>query len=180
MKPLVPLRRGRAAEPMVNSSLREVMSQFATGVTVLTTPGACGHGMTANAFTSVSLDPPLVLCCVARPARFHESVLCSRSFGVSMLSADQQDVAGYFADRRRPHGPIQFDVVDWAPGPHTGAPLLAGALAWLECGLVEVYDGGDHSIFVGKVLSSSRGPDRQALLFFGGGYHEVTPRARSA
>jgi flavin reductase len=155
----------RAADRMVESSLREVMSQFATGITVLTAGGVCGHGMTANAFTSVSLDPPLVLCCVARPARFHESVLCAGSFGVSFLAADQ----------RRPHGPVMFDAVDWVPGPHTGAPLMAGALAWLECRLDKVYDGGDHSIFLGKVLHSSRGPDRQALLFYGGGYHHVLP-----
>jgi flavin reductase len=169
------------ADQMVEGSLRDVMSQFATGITVLTAGGNCGHGMTANAFTSVSLDPPLVLCCVARPARFHESVLCSESFGVSFLASDQEQVSRYFADRKRPHGPAQFDAVDWVPGPHTGSPLLVGALAWLECRLAKVYDGGDHSIFLGKVVSASRGPNREALLFYGGGYHNVVaPPAKSA
>lgn len=177
VQPLVPPARRHDATPMVESPLRDVMSQFATGVTVLTAAGSCGHAMTANSFTSVSLDPPMVLCCVARPARFHESVLCSRTFGVSMLAADQQDLARYFADKRRPHGPAQFEAVDWVPGPRTGAPLLVGALAWVECSVVQVHDGGDHSIFLGRVLSSSRGPDRQALLFYGGGYHQVTPPA---
>src|SRR6266511_1971378 len=111
VQPLTPPARRQTADRMAESSLREVMSQFATGITVLTAAGDCGHGMTANAFTSVSLDPPLVLCCVARPARFHESVLCAGSFGVSFLAADQESVARYFADKRRPHGPTQFDVV---------------------------------------------------------------------
>lgn len=181
VQPLIPAARGHADDQMVEGPLRDVMSQFATGITVLTAGGTCGHGMTANAFTSVSLEPPLVLCCVARPARFHESVLCAGSFGVSFLAADQEPVARYFADRRRPHGPVQFEAVDCVPGPRTGAPLISGALAWLECRLAKVYDGGDHSIFLGKVLSASRGPDRQALLFYGGGYHQVVPpTAKSA
>jgi flavin reductase (DIM6/NTAB) family NADH-FMN oxidoreductase RutF len=174
-------RGGGAAAPMADSSLRDIMSRFATGVTVLSAPGTCGHAMTANAFTSVSLEPPMVLCCVARPARFHESVLCARSFGVSVLAADQQDLARYFADKRRPHGLAQFEAVDWVPGPRTGSPLLVGALAWLECSVVKVHAGGDHSIFVGRVVTSSRGTNRQALLFYGGGYHQVAPpQARSA
>ena len=181
VKPMIkPARRAADTAPMVDGALRDIMARFATGVTVLSAPGTCGHAMTANAFTSVSLDPPLVLCCVARPARFHESVLCARSFGVSVLAADQQDVAGYFADKRRPQGLAQFDAVDWVAGPHTGSPLLVGALAWLECSLVKVHDGGDHSIFVGQVLSSSRSADAKALLFYGGGYHHVTPPGLSA
>jgi flavin reductase (DIM6/NTAB) family NADH-FMN oxidoreductase RutF len=165
---------------MIPASLREVMSQFATGVTVLTAGGERGHGMTANAFSSVSLDPPLALCCVARPARIHEAILSTRGFGVSLLAADQQHLARYFADPTRPQGMAQFDAVEWAPGPHTGAPLLVGALAWLECGLTEVYHGGDHSIFLGTVMHSSRGAGREALLYFAGAYHQVAPPAKSA
>ena len=78
---LIPLPRDQRGG-MVSASLREVMSQFATGVTVLTAGGERGHGMTANAFSSVSLDPPLALCCVARPARIHEAILVARGFGV--------------------------------------------------------------------------------------------------
>jgi flavin reductase (DIM6/NTAB) family NADH-FMN oxidoreductase RutF len=176
---LIPFQREQRGE-MVPASLREVMSQFASGVTVLTAGGEHGHGMTANAFSSVSLDPPLALCCVARPARIHEAILSTRGFGVSLLAADQQHLARYFADRTRPKGMAQFDAVEWVPGPQTGAPLLVGALAWLECGLHEVYHGGDHSIFLGKVLTSSRGTDRDALLFFAGAYHQLTPQAKSA
>jgi flavin reductase (DIM6/NTAB) family NADH-FMN oxidoreductase RutF len=176
---LIPLPRDQRGA-MVSASLREVMSQFATGVTVLTAGGERGHGMTANAFSSVSLDPPLALCCVARPARIHEAILSTRSFGVSLLAADQQNVARYFADRTRPEGMAQFDAVDWVPGPQTGTPLIVGALAWLECGLREVYHGGDHSIFLGTVLTSSRGTDRNALLFFAGAYHQLVPAPRPA
>lgn len=175
-----PLRR---EPPVVTEGigLRDVMSQFATGITVITAGGEHAHGMTANAFTSVSLDPPLVLCCVGRNARIHEAILCARHFGVSVLGSDQEEQARYFANRNRPPGPAQFDLVDWLPGPNTGAPLLAGSLAWLECDLHQVYHGGDHSIFLGKVLAASRGSGRDALLFFGGGFHQVNPpEAKSA
>ncbi|MQS10763.1 flavin reductase family protein [Streptomyces kaniharaensis] len=149
------------------------MAGFATGVTVLTTGGGSVHGMTANSFSSVSLEPPMVLCCVARTAVMHQAITAVRSFAVSVLSAEQEHLARYFANRARPLGAAQFHDVDWRPGPFTGAPLLAGSLAWLECKLAEVYDGGDHSIFLGEVLSTDHAPDRRALLFYGGGFHRV-------
>ncbi|MBW4721821.1 flavin reductase family protein [Saccharothrix obliqua] len=150
------------------------MSRFATGIVVLTAGGEHSHGMTANAFSSVSLDPPQVLCCVTRTARMHRAITSAGCFAVSVLSAEQEATARYFAGGRRPDGATQFDAVDWAPGPCTGAPLLGGALAWLECELAEAHEGGDHTIFVGRVLGSNRGPDRSALLYFGGAYHRLT------
>lgn len=165
---------GQRHEPLSPSNaLREVMGQFATGVTVLTAAGDDGHGMTANAFTSVSLDPPMILCCVSRAARMHAAITSAQAFAVSVLGNDQQDVARYFADWRRPRGMAQFNEVDWTPGPHTGSPLLAGSIAWLECRLATVYEGGDHSIFLGEVLGSNRGADQPALLFYGGSYHDI-------
>ncbi|WP_133908054.1 flavin reductase family protein [Actinophytocola oryzae] len=155
------------------------MSNFATGITVLTAGGDHCHGMTANAFSSVSLEPPMVLCCIARTAQMHEAILRTRHFGVSVLSADQEDVARYFASRGRAMGLAQFDEVDWFPGPRSGAPLLVGSLAWLDCELAEVYHGGDHSIFVGTVLDAAR-RSGEALLFFGGGFHQGMPSPRSA
>ncbi|WP_020670851.1 flavin reductase family protein [Amycolatopsis nigrescens] len=166
--------------PSEQPGLREVMAQFATGVTVLTSAGDAAHGMTANAFSSVSIDPPMVLCCVSRAARMHASIVSAKSFAVSMLGADQRELARYFADWRRPGGLAQFDSVDWTAGPCTEAPLLTGALAWLECELRQVYEGGDHSIFLGEVVSASRGTGREALVFFGGGYHPVTSQVRGA
>jgi flavin reductase (DIM6/NTAB) family NADH-FMN oxidoreductase RutF len=129
------------------------------------------EGMTANAFTSVSLTPPLVLVCVKRAAAIHQTVLDCESFAVSVLSAQQEHVARHFANHSRPRGREIFDIVGWSPGPNTGAPVIDGALAWIECALAAAYDGGDHSIFLGSVLASSHGPARDALLFFGGGFH---------
>jgi flavin reductase (DIM6/NTAB) family NADH-FMN oxidoreductase RutF len=167
------------ADDLVSARLRDVMSRFATGVTVITVGGEQGGGMTANSFTSVSLAPPLVLCCVVRSARIHQAIPVTGSFGVSVLGADQEDVARYFANKKRPDGPSQFDPVDWFPGRHTGVPLIAGSLAWLECELTELYDGGDHSIFLGSVLDcGSR--SGQPLLFFGSGFYQGMPPALSA
>jgi flavin reductase (DIM6/NTAB) family NADH-FMN oxidoreductase RutF len=114
----------------------------------------------------------LVLVCVAHTARMHAAITTAGCFGVSMLGAGQVDVARYFADKRRPNGPAQFDAVDWVAGPRTGAPLLTGSLAWLECDLTDSYQGGDHSIFIGRVLSSCRGSGDRALVFYGGAFHQ--------
>jgi flavin reductase (DIM6/NTAB) family NADH-FMN oxidoreductase RutF len=156
-------------------ALRDVLGRFATGITVLTSAGEVAHGMTANSFSSVSLDPPLVLVCVSRGALMHQTIAANRTFAVSVLGADQEYIARYFANSERPAGLAQFDSVDWDPGPSTGAPLLANALAWLECELSEVYDGGDHSIFLGRVLGLGNGAEHRALLFYGGTYHQVLP-----
>jgi flavin reductase (DIM6/NTAB) family NADH-FMN oxidoreductase RutF len=179
-RPVAVLPTGREQET-ARRALRTVMAEFATGITVLTARGEqVTHGMTANAFTSVSLDPPMVLCCVARTARMHDAILDARNFGVSVLSVEQESVARYFATKGRPSGMDQFERVDWFPGRHTGVPLLVGSLAWLECELAEVYEGGDHSIVLGTVLSASRGGGRP-LLFLGGGFHHHgEPATRSA
>ena len=155
--------------------LRAVLGRFATGVTVLTAGGAGAHGMTANAFSSLSLEPPLLLCCVARAARLHDAVLSAQAFGVSVLGAEQTDVARHFADWRRPAGMAQFEQVPHRLGARTGSPLLTGALAWLECTLSDVHAGGDHSIFVGRVVACGHAESGSALAFFGGAYHTITP-----
>jgi flavin reductase (DIM6/NTAB) family NADH-FMN oxidoreductase RutF len=121
----------------------------------------------------VSKEPPLVLVCVDRTAVMHQRILSARSFAVSVLAGRQEHLARYFADRLRPVGPAQFDCVQWAPGEVTGAPLLVGALAWLECGLDGAYTAGDHSIFVGSVLSISRAAEQEALLFYSGGFRQL-------
>jgi flavin reductase (DIM6/NTAB) family NADH-FMN oxidoreductase RutF len=133
--------------------------------------------MTANSFTSVSLDPPLVLVCVNRRSAIHQAVLDSRSFTVSVLSADQEQLARYFADHSRPRGEEEFSSVGWSPGPSTGAPILHGALCWLDCGLAAAHDGGDHSIYIGTVLASGSRPDCEALIFYRGGFHGPQPRS---
>ncbi len=160
--------------PVTPVALRKVMGRFATGIVVITVGGDRVHGMTANAFGSVSLDPPLVHCCVAHTATMHGALSATGTFGVSIMSADQESLARYFSDKSRPLGPSQFDAVDWEPGPLTGAPLLTGALAWLECEVADVHVAGDHSLFFGRVLTTGHGADDQALLFYQGDFREVS------
>jgi flavin reductase len=154
------------------NALRSVLGRFATGVTVLAAGQEAPCGMTANAFTSVSLDPPLILVCVNRSAAVYKAVIDAGCFAVSMLSARQEHVARHFADHSRPRGAGEFDVVEWSPGPRTGAPVLRDSLAWLDCALANSYDGGDHEIFLGSVLASGFDPAGDALLFFGGNFHQ--------
>ncbi|WP_190125144.1 flavin reductase [Streptomyces amakusaensis] len=155
------------------------MSRFATGVIVLSVGGESIHGMTANAFSSVSLAPPSVLCSVAHSAVMHSAITAERRFGVSLLSAEHTELARYFADKRRPLGPAQFSEVDWEPGPLTGAPLIPGALAWLECELSDSLESGDHTVFIGDVLSARVGPEHDGLLFFEGAFRRVASSSAS-
>ncbi|WP_329107733.1 flavin reductase family protein [Micromonospora sp. NBC_01699] len=152
--------------------LRSCFSAYATGVTVVTVGGDAPHGMTANSFTTVSLDPPLVLVCVGRQAIMHGLLAETGTFAISVLAAEQEGVARFFADKRRPLGAEQFEAVDWVPGQITGAPLIRGALAHFECKLRAGYDGGDHTIFVGELLSLDRHLDDKALLFHLGRFHQ--------
>jgi flavin reductase (DIM6/NTAB) family NADH-FMN oxidoreductase RutF len=157
--------------------LRRTFGSFATGVTVVTVGGVRPHGMTANSFTSVSLEPPLVLICVDRDAVMHRRLTIG-FFGVSVLAAHQEPVARHFADRWRPLGAAQFDDVEWSPGQVTGVPLMSGALARLECELWRTYEGGDHTIFIGRLLSLELpvDTDQDALLFYQGKFRQLGPK----
>lgn len=159
--------------------LRQVYGRFATGVTVVTVGGPDPHGMTANSFTTVSLDPPLVLVCVEHNAVMRDALTGAGRFGVSVLGAGQAPIARYFADRGRPLGEQQFAGVDCRPGGHTGAPLIAGALAHFECELWRSYDGGDHAIFLGRVLRAERAADHDEALLFHCGQFRLIEKARS-
>jgi flavin reductase (DIM6/NTAB) family NADH-FMN oxidoreductase RutF len=154
---------------------RDSVGMFATGIAVVTARSErFGHGMTANAFASVSLDPLLVLVCVVREALMHKVLEEVGRFAVSVLAADQEDLARYFSDSGRPMGMAQFLPVAWRPGPVTGAPLLEGGLAWLECDLEAAYPGGDHSVFLGRVRWVERSdPAGDPLLHFGGRYRRI-------
>lgn len=164
------MERPQLAHDVVHdkASLRHVLGAFATGVTVVTAGRDLPHGMTANSFTSVSLDPPLVLVCVGRDALMHRVLSQQTTFAVSILAADQTEVARYFADKRRPVGPGQFDGVSWSRGARSGAPLIDGALAHLECELEHRHDAGDHTIYVGRLTSVWRRSGADALLFLNG------------
>lgn len=153
--------------------LRTAFAAFATGVTVVTVGGEVPHGMTANSFTSVSLNPPLVLVCVDRQARMHQAVMRAGGFAVCVLAARQEGVARHFASGDRPRGLQQFASVDWSPGSETGAPLIEDALAWFECARWGSYDGGDHSIIVGRVLSAGRHDHGPPLVFFDRAFRQL-------
>ncbi|WP_436632369.1 flavin reductase family protein [Actinomadura kijaniata] len=168
-----------------HQGLRKAFGAFATGVTVVTVGGDDPHGMTANSFTSVSLDPPLVLICVRRDAVMHDILGRAGHFGVSVLSGGQEAAARHFADRSRDLGAAEFESVDWLPGPLTGVPLLSGALVGFECEVWRSHDGGDHTIFLGRLLSMERqtgGEDTggqaggdDVLVFFDGRFRVLEP-----
>jgi flavin reductase (DIM6/NTAB) family NADH-FMN oxidoreductase RutF len=164
-----PARPAAVADPR---QLRTMFAGFATGVTVVTVGGDSPHGMTANAFASVSLDPPLVLVCIDHDARMHQALRRADAFAISVLAEHQEQVARHFASRHRPHGRAQFAAVDWSPGNRTGAPLIDGALAWFECTVWCVYDGGDHSIFLGRLISADRRDHDDPLVFFDGRFRQ--------
>lgn len=168
----------RRADLSDRKRLRRAFGTFATGITVVTVGGGTPHGMTANSFTSVSLDPPLVLICIDHEATMHDRLIAAGQFGISVLGAAQQSVARHFADRWRPKGLAEFDPVDWRPGEVTGAPLIGGAVAQFECSVWRTYDGGDHTIVLGNLLSLDRCADQDALLFFQGRFRQLDEETR--
>jgi flavin reductase len=140
--PTMTARRTQPAGP----SLRSCLGRFATGVAVVTFAAEDGpRGITVNSFTSVSMQPPLVLVSVARRARSHDA-LYGRPFCVNVLAAEQEPVARLFAGA---HDASQAATAVWREGPI--APRLAGVLAHLECRPWRDYDGGDHTLFLGEV-----------------------------
>ncbi len=151
---------------------------FATGVTVVTTNvGGVVHGMTANAFASVSLDPLLVLVCVDRQASMHGLLPQAEGFAVTILSAEQQRLSGWFASGERPTGEDQFAGISWHPAPVTGCPVLSEGVAFVDCLVHERHEGGDHSIFLGRVVDlGALRTDVDPLLFYAGAYRRLMQR----
>jgi flavin reductase (DIM6/NTAB) family NADH-FMN oxidoreductase RutF len=153
---------------------REAAGRFATGIVVVSASlDGVDHAMTVNAFTSVSLDPLLVLFCSEKIARFHDAVLAARSWAVSVLGEDAEEASRWLATRGRP---LEGQLADYPhhPGPRTGAPVLDNAIASLECRTRDVYDGGDHSIVVGEVLGvESARPEAGPLIYYKGKYRRL-------
>ncbi|MFH1764574.1 MAG: flavin reductase family protein [Gemmatimonadota bacterium] len=153
-------------------TFRRVMGHFATGVTVVASrrPDGGPVGLTVNAFTSVSLDPPLVLVCIHNDAEAHDFILRAGLFGVSILREEQRELALTFSKVDRDDRFRDLIVVD---GP-LGSPLIQGALGWIECRVREVHSGGDHSIIVAEVVGcEASGGD--PLLFFRGSWMDPKP-----
>lgn len=146
-------------------SMRRAFGDFPTGVTVVTVGGERPHGMTANSFTSVSLDPPMVLVCIARTATMHDRILAVDHFAVSVLGSEHATVARYFADASRPSGQAQFDPGAWVLGTGDDAPYLQHAEAVFLCRRGAVHDAGDHIVVLGEVRGVRRSGGQAPLLF---------------
>lgn len=149
--------------------LRRVMGHFATGVTVITTMDKVGtpFGLTANAFTSLSLHPPLVLICIDKGVQCYSCFEESKIFAVNVLNEDQEELSRRFATK----GIEKFAGLKWHKG-HHGVALLDGAIGHLECNVIHSYEGGDHTVYVGEVVKATASGDRP-LLFFKGKYHRL-------
>jgi flavin reductase (DIM6/NTAB) family NADH-FMN oxidoreductase RutF len=145
--------------------LRSVMTCFPTGVTVVATrdPNGGPIGLTVNSFTSVSLDPPLVLVCIDRASQTHDPLLAAGTFAVSILAAGQTDLARRFAARPSAG---RFEGVAWVSAP-SGSPVLSGSAAWIDCDLHEAIAAGDHTIVLGFARAGAAS-DAPALLFYRG------------
>lgn len=149
------------------------MGKFATGITVVTTPidGDDVHGMTANAFMSVSLEPPLILVSIDRRAHTHRYIQEAKRFGVNFLHAGQTALSNHFA------GKVSAEVsaalkYEW----HDDIPLLADCSVQIACRLWANYDGGDHTLFVGEVAGMNV-LGGEPLLYYSGAYHTLKPKA---
>jgi flavin reductase (DIM6/NTAB) family NADH-FMN oxidoreductase RutF len=157
-----------------SADFRKALGAFATGVTVITTRGEgdLAYGMTANAFSSLSLDPPLVLVCVISGTQGAEEIERNSAFAVNILASHQEPLSRYFAWRDRPRGAAAFSEI-----PHhtavTGCPLVKGAAAYLDCRLADKHEAGDHVIYIGEVLGLGVEPGAKPLLFHGGSYCKV-------
>lgn len=166
-----------------SATFRNALARFASGVTVITVvaPDGSDHGMTASAFSSVSLAPPLVLVCIKAGNSTYEIIEERGSFAVNILSRDQESLSNRFA------GGIVGEDGTWSPWPadrdrfadltlsraeHSGAASLEGSLAVLDCSLESILPGGDHGIFVGRVqgVTLSGGEELNPLLYGGGSY----------
>lgn len=154
------------------SEFRRVLGHWGTGVAVVATlrPDGMPVGLTANAVASVSLDPPLVLACVERGSDTHDIIPVAGVFTVSVLAEEQEALARRFATlevAEKFRGVAYREAV-------TGAPVLDGALAWVDCRLWAAYPGGDHSIFVGEVLAGDA-REGAPLVYYRGGYGRYVP-----
>lgn len=157
---------------------KRALGQFASGVTIITTLDAQGRptGLTASAFTSVSLAPPMILVCVAHSSNSYPSLQAARRFAVNILSQGQDKLSNRFATSSIP-GPEKFDGVEFRKSA-LGLPLLEGAIVHIECTTAHAYPGGDHTIFVGQVEAAhvADAPSVEPLLYYRGRYGRLENR----
>jgi flavin reductase (DIM6/NTAB) family NADH-FMN oxidoreductase RutF len=165
--------------PIDPREFRRVMGTFATGVTVITIPTREGAwGMTANAVSSLSLEPTLVLVCIEKTTRTHALMLESDVWAVNILSAKQEAISRTFALKDSDEQARAMSGTSYRRGV-TGAPIIEGCLSYLDCRTWATYDGGDHTLFLGEVQDAAVvDPDSPPLLFFKGRYARLAEPAR--
>jgi flavin reductase (DIM6/NTAB) family NADH-FMN oxidoreductase RutF len=152
----------------VQTLLKDVMRAFPQGVTVVTSEGVDGpKGLTVSAFTSVSLDPPLVLVSLAKSSAAHDLFVRAKEFAINFLADDQKSISDRFAGRADVKE--KFDGIGFRPGV-TGSPVIQGVRAVIECAAWRVYDGGDHSILVGEVVRAEKLNNKAPLVYYGQQY----------
>ena len=153
--------------------LRDLMAQFATGVTVVAARhGPLLAGMTANAIATISIDPPILMASIARKAETHIAIVGSHAFAASVLADDQQDLAECFAQPTTAAKLTRFCDAAWHEA-ETGSPILEGALAYFDCRLLERHAGGDHTIFLGEIVAAGFRDDATPLLWYGSRYRRL-------
>lgn len=158
--------------------LRDLMARFATGVTVVAARhGPLLAGMTANAIASISVDPPLMMASVARRAETHGAIIGSHAFAISVLASDQRELAECFAQPTTAVKLTRFCNASWDEA-ESGSPILDGALAYYDCRLVNRFDGGDHTIFLGEIVAAGYREDAEPLLWYASTFHELGEGAR--
>ncbi|GAA3710207.1 flavin reductase family protein [Microlunatus aurantiacus] len=166
-----------------SEEFRHALAHWATGVAVLTCRWqSAPYALTVTSFSSVSLDPPLVLVCIGKQSRFHTPVTAAGTWAVSVLAGDQGALARRFSAHGRAYA-TQFDDVATTPAP-SGTPVLDGSLVWLDCRTVAEHDAGDHTIVVGEVVHTgplsqtgapvAESPRRHPLTYYRGAFSDVT------
>lgn len=162
-----------ATDPLTVSPnvFRKILGNLPTGVVVVTTPTGTGQiARSANSFTSVSLEPPLVSVCFTNTSPMTAALCASGSWGVSVLAADQRDLCAHFANRDTAR---DFSRVPHSVGPHTGAALLTDCVATIECRTVLTQEAGDHTVVIGEVLAMTTRREHGPLVFYRGKYHAI-------
>lgn len=157
----------------IEDDFKQALASWASGVAVVTSADdGLLYGLTVSSFTSVSLDPPLVLVCLATTNRMPAMITSSGRFAVSVLGRNQEAASNYFAiSGREPTAEFEQIDGDWTPG---GMPVVKDCIAWLDCKLYEMLTHGDHSIVVGEVIEAKSAVDPDPLLYYRRAYRGVS------
>ncbi len=159
--------------PVDPEDFKKALASWATGVTVLTSAHeGLTYGITATSFSTLSMDPLLVLVCIQKGNHLEQMVPASGKFAVSILASDQEAISNYFAISGRDPEPELADFETFVE--HTGCPIVKGAMGHLDCELESILPGGDHVIALGRVVGAGNDPEKEPLLYFRRGYYGLS------